>query len=99
MLLGYWKKPGETRAKFRGDWLLTGDLATGGPDNQLIFHGRDDDVITSAGYRIGPVEIEAALMSHADVLLAAVVGEPDPIRTERIVAHIVLRQGASWDGL
>jgi acetyl-CoA synthetase len=99
MFLRYWNKPAETQAKFRGDWLLTGDLATRGPDNQLIFHGRDDDVITSAGYRIGPVEIEAALMSHADVLLAAVVGEPDPIRTERIVAHIVLRQGASWDGL
>jgi acetyl-CoA synthetase len=69
------------------------------PDGQMVFHARDDDVITSAGYRIGPVEIEQALASHPDVVIAAVVGEPDPVRTEIVVAHVVLRDGACWDGL
>jgi hypothetical protein len=59
----------------------------------MVFHARDDDVITSAGYRIGPVEIEQALASHPDVVMAAVVGEPDPVRTEIVVAHVVLRDG------
>ena len=56
-------------------------------------------MITSAGYRIGPTEIENCLASHADVLMAAVVGVPDPVRTEVVVAHVVLRDGASKDGL
>jgi len=64
-----------------------------------VFHARDDDVITSAGYRIGPSEIEAALLRHPDVVMAAVVGEPDPIRTEIVVAHVVLRDGADGAGI
>ena len=69
------------------------------PRGTRSFHARDDDVITSAGYRIGPGEIEAALLRHPDVVMAAVVGEPDPIRTEIVVAHVVLREGAAWDGM
>ena len=80
-------------------WLRTGDLATRNAAGQITFHARDDDVITSAGYRIGPSEIEAALVRHPDVLMAAVVGEPDPIRTEIVVAHVVLRDGAAWEGM
>jgi acetyl-CoA synthetase len=99
MMLRYWNKPAETAAKLRDGWLRTGDLATRNPDGQLTFHARDDDVITSAGYRVGPVEIEQALASHADVVMAAVVGHPDPIRTEIIVAHVVLRDGADWSGM
>jgi acetyl-CoA synthetase len=100
MFLEYWNKPAQTAEKVVDGWLLTGDLATRGADGQLRFHARDDDVITSAGYRIGPVEIETALTSHPDVVMAAVVGAPDPIRTEIVVAHVVLRDGVVWnDGL
>lgn len=97
--LRYWNKPEATEKKIRDGWLRTGDLATRAADGQITFHARDDDVITSAGYRIGPSEIEAALVRHPDVLMAAVVGEPDPIRTEIVVAHVVLREGASWEGM
>lgn len=99
MMLRYWNKPEATAAKIQNGWLRTGDLATAHSSGQMIFHGRDDDVITSAGYRIGPVEIEQALCTHPDVTLAAAVGQPDPIRTEIIVAHVVLRDGAQWHGM
>lgn len=97
--LRYWNKPEATEKKLRDGWLHTGDLATRDASGQITFHARDDDVITSAGYRIGPSEIEAALLRHPDVLMAAVVGAPDPIRTEIVVAHVVLREGAAWDGM
>ena len=99
MFLEYWRKPEATADKVRHGWLRTGDLAMLRDDGQMVFHARDDDVITSAGYRIGPVEIEQALTSHPDVVMAAVVGAPDPVRTEIVVAHVVLREGAEWDGL
>lgn len=99
MFLRYWNKPQATADKIVEGWLRTGDLATQGADGQFTFHGRDDDIITSAGYRIGPVEIEQALATHPDVVMAAVVGEPDPVRTEIVVAHVVLRDGADWAGL
>jgi len=93
MFLEYWNRPDATAAKFRGDWLLTGDrgLWAGG---YLRFLGRDDDVITSAGYRIGPAEIEDCLLRHPAVAMAAVIGLPDPERTERVVACVVLKDGA-----
>lgn len=99
MMLRYWNKPEATAAKVRNGWLRTGDLATLHSSGQMIFHARDDDVITSAGYRIGPVEIEQALCTHPGVILAAVVGVPDPIRTQTVVAHVVLREDADWDGM
>jgi acetyl-CoA synthetase len=99
MFLEYWKKPEATAKKIVGGWLRTGDLATRDAAGQITFHARDDDVITSAGYRIGPVEIEQALTRHPDVLMAAVIGEPDPVRTEIVVAHVVLREGAEWSGM
>ena len=99
MMLRYWNKPEATARKLVDGWLRTGDLARVLGDGQILFHARDDDVITSAGYRIGPVEIEQALARHPDVLMAAVVGEPDPVRTEIVVAHVVLRPGADRHGL
>ncbi|WP_439138673.1 AMP-binding protein [Roseicyclus sp.] len=99
MFLRYWNKPEATAKKCVDGWLRTGDLASRDAAGQITFHARDDDIITSAGYRIGPVEIEQALMTHPDVVMAAVVGERDPIRTEIVVAHVVLRAGAGGDQL
>ena len=99
MFLKYWNKPDQTTRKFAGDWMRTGDLGIRDADGYFRFASRDDDVITSAGYRIGPTEIETCLTAHPDVLMAAVIGEPDPVRTEIVVAYVVLREGASWGGL
>ena len=93
MFLEYWGKPDATRDKYRGDWLLTGDQGFRDSDGYFHFVGRDDDVITSSGYRIGPVEIEDCLNRHRAVQLAAVIGVPDPVRTEIIKAFIVLNPG------
>ena len=93
MFLGYWRNRAATAAKFRGDWLLTGDLGLCDGDGRFRFVGREDDVISSAGYRIGPGEIEDCLASHAAVAMAAAVGAPDPIRGEVVKAFVVLRPG------
>jgi acetyl-CoA synthetase len=97
MMLEYWENPEATRSKYADGWLITGDLARCDEDGYFWFHGRADDVITSAGYRIGPCEIEDALARHPDVVMAAVVGVPDPVRTESIKAFIVLKQGTPPD--
>jgi acetyl-CoA synthetase len=96
MFLGYWNNPEATAAKYAGDYLLTGDLARVDEDGYFWFAGRSDDLITSAGYRIGPGEIEDCLMRHPAVSMVAVAGIPDPVRTEAIKAWIVLRAG--WSG-
>ncbi len=93
MFLGYWNRTEATAEKFAGDWLLTGDQGRIDPDGFLWFVGRDDDVITSAGYRIGPGELEECLLRHPAVALAAVVGLPDELRTEKVTAFVVLRAG------
>jgi acetyl-CoA synthetase len=95
MFLEYWGSPEATLAKFRGDWLVTGDSGMRDEEGWLRFVGRDDDVITSAGYRIGPGEIEDCLIRHPAVRLAAVVGKPDPTRTEIVKAYLVLREGVA----
>ena len=89
MFLEYWRNPDATRKKFIDDWLLTGDLAQKDADGYFWFNGRKDDVITSAGYRIGPAEIEDCLMNHPAVAMVAVVGSPDEVRTEIVKAFIV----------
>ena len=100
MFLEYWNNPAATRAKFIGDWLITGDMGVADEQGYLTFVGRDDDVITSAGYRIGPGPIEDCLLSHPAVRMAAVVGKPDPQRTEIVKAYVVLRNGIeASDGL
>lgn len=93
MFLRYWNQPEATEAKFRGDWMLTGDTARRDADGYVHFVGRQDDLITSAAYRIGPVEIEDCLLRHPAVALAAAVGKPDPLRTEIVKAFVVLREG------
>ncbi len=93
MFLEYWNNPEATAAKFIGDWLITGDTAARDKDGYFHFVGRDDDVITSGGYRIGPGEIEDCLLKHPAVAMAAAVGVPDPERTERVKAVLVLNRG------
>jgi acetyl-CoA synthetase len=93
MFLEYWGKADATREKFIGDWMTTGDQGVTDADGYVRFVGRDDDVITSAGYRIGPSEIEDCLIRHPAVALAAAVGKPDPVRTEIVKAFIVLKSG------
>ncbi|MBK1658628.1 acyl-CoA synthetase [Paracraurococcus ruber] len=95
MFLGYWNNPAATAAKFAGDWLLTGDQGVMDGEGWFRFIGRDDDVITSAGYRIGPGEIEDCLLRHPAVAMAAVIGLPDPVRTEAVTAVIVPAPGAA----
>ncbi len=95
MFLEYWQNPEATAKKFIGDWLVTGDQGVRDRDGYIHFFGRDDDVITSAGYRIGPGEIEDCLTGHPAVALAAVVGKPDPLRTEIVKAYVVLKPDAS----
>jgi acetyl-CoA synthetase len=92
MFLQYWDNPNATREKFIGDWMTTGDEGVMDEDGYFSFIGRDDDVITSASFRIGPGEIEDCLLRHPAVALAAVVGKPDALRTEIVKAFIVLKQ-------
>ncbi len=93
MFLEYWKRPDATRDKFIGDWMTTGDQGIADEEGYVRFIGRDDDVITSAGYRIGPGEIEDCLIRHPAVALAAAVGKPDPMRTEIVKAFVQLKPG------
>ncbi|NYZ16413.1 AMP-binding protein [Azospirillum sp. RWY-5-1] len=97
MFLEYWRNPEATQGKFIGDWLVTGDQGMADGEGYLRFVGRDDDVITSAGYRIGPGEIEDCLIGHPAVRMAAVVGVPDPLRTEIVMAFVVLHDGVTPD--
>ena len=91
MFLGYWNNSAATAAKFAGDWLLTGDVAMQDHDGYIWYKGREDDLISSGGYRIGPTDIEDCLMKHAAVLMAAAVGHPDPVRGEVVRAFVVPR--------
>jgi acetyl-CoA synthetase len=93
MFLGYWNNDEATEGKFRDDWLITGDIGIQDEMGYFRVLGREDDVITTAGYRVGPGEIEACLQRHPAVSMVAVVGVPDSIRTETIKAFIVLADG------
>jgi acetyl-CoA synthetase len=93
MFLGYWNNAEATADKFVGDWMKTGDLGRQDEEGYVQFFGRDDDVITSSGYRIGPAEIEDCLIGHPAVRLAAVIGKPDTLRTEIVKAFVVLQDG------
>ncbi|HEY0575635.1 MAG TPA: AMP-binding protein [Pseudonocardia sp.] len=96
-MLEYWRNPVATEEKFRGDWLLTGDLAIQDEDGYVWFQSRKDDVINSAGYRIGPGEIESSLGAHPSVAMAAVIGVPDERRGQVPKAFVVLRPGVGGD--
>jgi acetyl-CoA synthetase/medium-chain acyl-CoA synthetase len=89
----YWQNPDATAGCYRGQWYLTGDCAYTDKDGYFWFVARADDIITSAAYRIGPFEVENALMEHPAVAEVAVIGKPDPDRTEIVKAFIVLAAG------
>ena len=91
--LGYWNNPAAMRTFRRGEWIVAGDLGRMDEDGYFWFEGRADDVIKSAGYRIGPFEVESAILQHGDVAEAAVVGKPDPRRGQIVKAFVVLKPG------
>jgi len=94
----YWRDPDATASAFRNGWYYTGDRATRDDDGYLWFVGRDDDVIISASYRIGPFEVESALVEHPAVAESAVVGKPDPERTQIVKAYVILAPGHEPSG-
>jgi len=89
----YWRDPDATSAAVRAGWYFTGDRAVRDEDGYLWFVGRNDDVIISASYRIGPFEVESALVEHPAVMESAVVAKPDPDRTNIVKAFVVLAPG------
>jgi len=89
----YWKNPDKTASSFRGDWYITGDRAYKDEDGYMWFVGRADDVILASGYRIGPFEVESALIEHPAVAESAVVSSPDEVRGEVVKAFIILAPG------
>lgn len=91
---GYWGEPERWQECFvRGEWYNTKDQAAVDEDGYFFYKGRSDDVISSAGYRIGPAEVESALMKHPAVAEAAAIGKPDPLRVEIVKAFLVLKDG------
>ncbi|MCC6178641.1 MAG: AMP-binding protein [Chloroflexi bacterium] len=102
LFLRYWEDPDATKKKFTAsrDWLLTGDLAYRDSDGYLWFKSRSDDVINSAGYRIGPAEVESCLLEHPAIAMAAAIGVPDEVRGQVVKAYVVLTDDADGtDGL
>jgi acyl-coenzyme A synthetase/AMP-(fatty) acid ligase len=93
MFSEYWRNPEATGNCIRGEWYITGDRAIRDEDGYFWFVGRADDVIISAGYRIGPFEVESALVEHPAVAEAAVVASPDEIRGEVVKAFVILTPG------
>ena len=89
----YWKDAAAMASSFRGDWYFTGDKAYKDEDGYFWFVGRADDVIISAGYRIGPFEVESALLEHEAVAESAVVAAPDEVRGNIVKAFVVLAPG------
>ncbi len=90
LFAGYWHDDEATAAAFRGDWYLTGDRAHVDEDGYFWFVSRDDDIIISAGYRIGPFEVESAIIEHPAVAETAVIGVPDRDRGQVVKAFVVL---------
>ena len=97
MFLGYWNNPKATQAKYLNGWLRTGDFGFKDEEGCFTFSGRQDDLIESGGYRIGPGEVEACLMTHAAVKHVCVLGVPDAVRGEAVKAFIVPREGIAVD--
>lgn len=95
LFTGYWRDPDATAAAFTNGWYFTGDKARRDEDGYFWFEGRQDDVITSSAYRIGPFEVESALVEHPAVIEAAVVGQDDPDRTQIVTAFVILHPDAA----
>ncbi|MXZ68426.1 MAG: AMP-binding protein, partial [Acidimicrobiia bacterium] len=96
-MLEYWGNREATASRLRNGWIMTGDQATINEAGYIRFLGRDDDMISSAGYRIGPAEVEEALVRHPKVAEVAVIPSPDPIRGQVVKALVVLADGAAGD--
>jgi acetyl-CoA synthetase len=96
--LGYWNDADRDREMYRGEWMTCGDLARRDAEGYFWFEGRADDVIKSAGYRIGPFEVESAILKHPAVAEAAVVGKPDALRGQIVKAYVVLKPGRGARG-
>lgn len=96
--LGYWRDEDRDREMYRGEWMTCGDLARRDAEGYFWFEGRADDVIKSAGYRIGPFEVESAILKHPAVAEAAVVGKPDALRGQIVKAYVVLKPGRAAQG-
>ena len=90
---GYLEDDAANASAFRGDWYVTGDRAVKDADGYFYFVGRRDDVIKTSGYRVGPFEVESALLEHEAVAESAVVGVPDERLGQRIKAYVVLAPG------
>ncbi|MGD8723126.1 MAG: AMP-binding protein [Desulfobacterales bacterium] len=97
MFLEYWQNPQATKDKFIGDWLRTGDYGRKDENGHFWFSGRQDDIIESGGFRIGPGEVEACLMKHRAIALVGVIGVPDPVRGEIVKAFILPKAGVTPD--
>jgi acetyl-CoA synthetase len=97
MFLEYWRNPQATREKYIGEWLRTGDYGRKDKNGNLWFSGRQDDIIESGGFRIGPGEVEECLMKHRSVALVGVIGVSDPIRGEIVKAFILPQEGVRPD--
>ncbi|MEJ7513847.1 acetate--CoA ligase [Staphylococcus lugdunensis] len=93
MMYEIWDNPEKYRSYFIGDWYISGDSAYKDEDGYFWFQGRVDDVIMTAGERVGPFEVESKLVEHEAVAEAGVIGKPDPVRGEIIKAFVALRQG------
>lgn len=89
----YWRDPDATRRSLRNGWYVTGDCGRTDADGYFWFEARGDDIISSSAYRIGPFEVESALIEHPAVVEAAVVGKPDPMRGEIVKAFVILAKG------
>lgn len=94
-MLGYWGRPQATADRVRNGWIMTGDQAVRDRDGYIRFLGRDDDMISSTGYRIGPAEVEECLVRHPAVAEAAAVPAPDPLRGQVVKALVVPAEGCS----
>lgn len=93
MMYKIWKNPEKYQSYFIGDWYVSGDSAYQDEDGYFWFQGRVDDVIMTAGERVGPFEVESKLVEHEAVAEAGVIGKPDPVRGEIIKAFVALRKG------
>ena len=91
--IGYWDRPEDTKEDFEGEWFHTKDAAELDADGYVWYAGRADDVIISAGYRIGPFEVESACVEHPAVREAAAVASPDPKRGDIVKAFVILAEG------
>jgi acetyl-CoA synthetase len=93
----YWNMPEKTAAKQVDGWFLTGDLAERDDEGYVWFKSRKDDVILTAGYRVGPMEVEEAILEHPGVGQAGVIGVPDETRGEIIKAYVEPAAGVTGD--